>query len=135
MDSVVLLLYLEDSLWKAVEPSAHCGPLGHLEMGVFICSGQVACGKKGSEATGTLCRAYHWLYLKWWLRVPGPDPERLFTADVKTGGNHALAMDHTPGECHGPPGTCTPALPGYLTRVPEAKGGHPLPPDFDFVVL
>lgn len=66
-DSVILLLYLEDSLRKAVGPSAHCGQPGHLEMGVFICSGQVACGKEGSEVTGALCRAYHWLYLKWWL--------------------------------------------------------------------
>lgn len=64
-DSVVLRLYLEDSLRKAVEPAAHCGRLGHLEMAVFICSGQVACGKEGSEATGALCHAYHWLYLKW----------------------------------------------------------------------
>lgn len=63
----VLRLYREDSLRKAVEPSAHCGQLGHLEMGVFICSGQVACGKEGSEATGALCHAHHWLYLKWWL--------------------------------------------------------------------
>lgn len=111
-DSVVLWLYLEDSLRKAVEASAHRGQLGHLEMGVFICSGRVACGKEGSEVTGALCRTYHWLYLKWWLRVPGPDPERLFTIDVKTRGNHALTMDHTPGECHSPPGTCTPALLG-----------------------
>lgn len=134
-DSVILLLYLEDSLRKAVGPSAHCGQPGHLEMGVFICSGRVACGKEGSEVTGALCRAYHWLYLKWWLQVLCPDPLRLFITDVKTGGHHAPAMGHSPGECHGPPGTCTPALPGYLTRVPEAKGGHPLPPDFDFVVL
>lgn len=48
-DSVVLRLYLEDSLRKAVEPSAHCGQLEHLEMGVFICSGQVACGKEGQR--------------------------------------------------------------------------------------
>lgn len=31
------------SLWSA----------GHLEMGVFICSGRAACGKEGSEVTGT----------------------------------------------------------------------------------
>lgn len=49
VDSVILRLYLEDSLRKAVEPSAHCGQLGHLEMGVFICSGQVACGKEGQR--------------------------------------------------------------------------------------
>lgn len=82
-----------------MEPSAHCGQRGYLEMGVFICSGRAACGEEGSEVTGTLCRAYHWLYLKWWLRAPGPDPEGLFITDVKAGGNHALAVDRTAGEC------------------------------------
>lgn len=44
-------------LRKAMEPSAHCGQQGYLEMGVFICSGRAACGKEGSEVRGALCRA------------------------------------------------------------------------------
>lgn len=64
----------EDSLRTSAEPSARCGQR-HLEMGVFICSGRAACGKEGSEVTGTLLsRSPLVLFKVWWLRVLGLDP-------------------------------------------------------------
>lgn len=119
-----------------MEPSAHCGQLGHLEMGIFICSGRAACGKEGSEVMGALCHAYHWLYLKCGSTSQAPTPKDFSLQMLRPG-----AATHwpwtAPGGCHGPPGPAHLPLrgPRQGSLRPREVTASLQAPDFYFVVL
>lgn len=133
---LVLFALPGDSLRGSVEPSAHCSQLGHLQMGVFIGSGPSSlCRGVRSDGLTLLCSPL--ALFKVVAPRPGHRPPKTFH-NVLGPGEAAHWHGLRPRGMPRPSGVLHTCLSGDLTRVPEAKGGHPLPqgpPDFYFVVL
>lgn len=104
---LVLFALPGDSLRGSVEPSAHCGQPGHLQIGVFIGSGPSSLCK-GVRSDGRTLSCSPLALFKVVAPRPGRRPPKTFHNALGPGEAAHWHGLH-PRECHGPLGSCTPA--------------------------